>query len=121
MLTLGGACPASHPVRIPQLMYEVVWDTTQFNDRSEWPEDGRSQPFVLSTGDDTGLGQHGDYVFGWEGDSLQRAMDRAGCYGAQCGTLKTQAIDVARKCEIPPKVEEDYDGCKCFFVCDVLF
>lgn len=95
-------------------MYEVVWDTTQFNDRSEWPEDGRSQPFVLSTGDDTGLGQHGDYVFGWEGDSLQRAMDRAGCYGAQCGTLKTQAIDVARKCEIPPKVEEDYDGCKCF-------
>ncbi|TLS29928.1 hypothetical protein PpBr36_02231 [Pyricularia pennisetigena] len=109
-LTLGGACPATHPIRIPQLMYEVVWDTTQFNDRSEWPADGTLQPFVLSTGDDTGLGQHGDYVFGWEGDSLQRAMDRAGCYGAQCGSLKTQAIDVASKCEIPPKVKEDYDG-----------
>lgn len=45
-----GSCPASHPVRLPQLMYEVMWDTRQFNNQSMWPTDG-SQPFVYSMGD----------------------------------------------------------------------
>jgi hypothetical protein len=45
-----GKCPESHPVVIPQVMYEVMWDTRGFNDKALWPEDG-SQPFVLSTGD----------------------------------------------------------------------
>lgn len=63
-------------------------------------------------GDPTGLGQHGDYVFGWKDDSLQKAMDRAGCFGAECGTLKTQAIDSARTCTVPRRVHEDIDGCE---------
>lgn len=46
----GGPCPASHPVRVPQLMYEVIWDTSKFNDPELWPEDG-SQPFVWSMDD----------------------------------------------------------------------
>ncbi len=69
----NGNCPASHPVSIPQVMYEVIWDvswhyrapstrtgplanqpvllqTRQFNDKSLWPADG-GQPFVWSTGD----------------------------------------------------------------------
>lgn len=45
-----GTCPESHPVAIPQVMYEVMWDTRAFNDAGLWPEDG-SQPFVLSAGD----------------------------------------------------------------------
>jgi len=69
----GGPCPASHPVKVPQVMFEVMWDvsvfarsfctlhhrnpfadlsfqTAQFNDKSIWPEDD-SQPFMWSTGD----------------------------------------------------------------------
>lgn len=47
--SVGGKCPASHPIKIPQVMYEVNWDTAHFiND--PWPTDG-TQPFVLSTGD----------------------------------------------------------------------
>ena len=46
----GGPCPASHPVRVPQLMYETIWDTSKFNDKELWPEDG-SQPFVWSMDD----------------------------------------------------------------------
>lgn len=113
-LSLGGACPSTHPVRIPQLMYEVVWDTTPFNDPNEWPEDG-SQPFYLSTGDNTGFGQHADYVFGWKDDSLQRAMDTSGCFGAQCANLPTQAIDVAKSCKVGTLVNEDVDGCEFTF------
>ena len=108
-LSLGGSCPSSHPIRIPQLMYEVVWDTTKFN--SEWPTDG-TQPFYLSTGDNTGLGQHADYVFGWKGDALQRAMDTSGCMGARCANLQTQNINTAKACSVKKVVQEDEDGCK---------
>ncbi|KAI2610082.1 uncharacterized protein GGS25DRAFT_244854 [Hypoxylon fragiforme] len=108
-LSLGGSCPSTHPVRIPQLMYEVVWDTTKFNDKSQWPEDG-SQPFYLSTGDNTGYGQHADYVFGWKDDSLQKAMDTSGCMGARCATLQTQNINTARECSVKKVVSEDEDG-----------
>ncbi|KAF2447246.1 hypothetical protein P171DRAFT_483295 [Karstenula rhodostoma CBS 690.94] len=104
-----GDCPASHPVKIPQLMLEIVWDTTAFNNKADWPADG-SQPFYLSTGDNTGYGQHGDYVFGWKGDALQRAMDDNGCFSATCGKQVSQDISVAKQCKIPKTVREDVDG-----------
>ncbi|KAK3501446.1 hypothetical protein B0T13DRAFT_396102 [Neurospora crassa] len=104
----GGPCPASHPVRVPQLMYETIWDTSQFNDKEIWPEDG-SQPFVWSMGDHTGFGSHGDYIFGWKGDSLQRAMDSA-CY-VNCPTLKTQSVSAMNKCKYNEVlVDEPIDG-----------
>ena len=103
----GGPCPATHPVRIPQVFYEVVWDTRRFNDKALWPEDG-SQPFVWSYGDYTGYGTHGDYVFGWKGDALQRAMD-ANCDGA-CSTLNTQSIAAGNLCKQDKKVAENIDG-----------
>ncbi|KAK6948768.1 hypothetical protein Daesc_010539 [Daldinia eschscholtzii] len=108
----GGPCPASHPVKIPQLFYEIVWDTTPFNDKSEWPEDG-SQPFVWSYGDATGFGNHGDYMFGWKGNALQIAMD-TNCNGFKCPELQYQEIKEGNKCSVEPIVDEDIDGCKYF-------
>ncbi|KAL1838577.1 hypothetical protein VTJ49DRAFT_2504 [Mycothermus thermophilus] len=103
----GGPCPESHPVRVPQLMYETIWDTSMFNDKELWPEDG-SQPFVWSMDDSTGYGSHGDYMFGWKDDSLQRAMDSP-CY-VNCPTLKTQSIAEMNKCTLPSVVDEKIDG-----------
>lgn len=104
----GGPCPASHPVRIPQLMFETIWDTRQFNNPSDWPADG-SQPFVWSMDDTTGYGNHGDYVFGWKDDSLQRTMDSP-CY-VNCDTLTTQSMSAQNDCTIESAVDEDVDSC----------
>jgi hypothetical protein len=103
-------CPASHPVKIPQVHLEIVWDTTKFNNKEDWPADG-SQPLYLSNGDHTGFAQHGDYVFGWKGDALQRAMDN-GCFAATCtaASLKTQAFPAANRCTVKKSVNEDHDG-----------
>lgn len=91
-------------------MLGIVWDTTQFNNKAaDWPAaDGSQQPFVLSTGDPTGYGQHGDYVFGWKGDSLQKLMDdNKNCMGSACGGLKAQDAGKANACRVSGKVREE--------------
>jgi len=57
---VGGKCPESHPVKIPQVMLEVMWDTSGFNGPDDWPVDTNKQPLYLSTGDNSGFGQHGE-------------------------------------------------------------
>jgi hypothetical protein len=102
----AGACPSTHPVRMPQVAFETMWNTTQFNDKSLWPADG-SQPFVWSHDDSKGYGLHGDYLFGWKGDALQRAMDSTSLLS---NGLKTQSVAEANKCTIKPTVHENIDG-----------
>jgi len=104
----AGACPSTHPIRMPQVAYETMWNTTGFNDKSLWPADG-SQPFVWSFDDHKGLGTHGDYLFGWKGDALQRAMDQTSLTAT---SLKTQSVGEANKCAVKSTVQENIDGCK---------
>lgn len=107
----AGPCPASHPVRMPQVAYETLWDTTQFNNM--WPSNGEN-PFVLSYGDNKGYGTHADYVFGWKGDSLQKAMDNS-CMFQACENgkpLKSQGVAQMNACAVKSTVKEDIDSCK---------
>jgi hypothetical protein len=113
----GGPCPASHPVRTAQVMYEVVWDTKPFNNEP-WPEDGRS-PFVWSFGDATGFANHADYVFGWKGNALQRVLDADCHFMTNCSKESNstlQSVEEMNKCTLPVAVEEDIDGCEFVFL-----
>ncbi|KAG2012830.1 WSC domain-containing protein, variant 2 [Coprinopsis cinerea AmutBmut pab1-1] len=107
----GSSCPSSHPVRMPLLFLEIVWDTRPFNDRSLWPASG--QPFIFSMGDPTGYGQHADYMFGWEGDALQRAMDTCTNQNGiptDCRTLTVQGMNAMNQCKQHAKVPEEVEG-----------
>jgi hypothetical protein len=64
----------------------------------------------------SGFGQHADYVFGWQDDTLQRAMDSA-CYLRNCTQLTAQTPEKKNKCQVPVTVREDIDGCKCYPSC----
>jgi hypothetical protein len=43
----GGACPSTHPVRLPQILLETVWDTRAFNNKADWPVDGSQVSHIL--------------------------------------------------------------------------
>jgi len=108
----SGPCPESHPVRMPQVAYETMWNTTAFKDM--WPTDG-TQPFVWSYMDSKGYGTHADYLFGWKGDSLQRVMNDS-CMFHKCGSpgmqgiLKTQTVAEMNNCAVKETISEDTDG-----------
>lgn len=65
----NGDCPETHTQRLVTLFFETIWDTNaaQFQ--------GKSGSFVISNGDRTGFGYHGDFMTGWEPSFLQEAID----------------------------------------------
>ncbi|KAH6717339.1 hypothetical protein BKA61DRAFT_733469 [Leptodontidium sp. MPI-SDFR-AT-0119] len=103
----GDKCPTTHPVRIPQVMYEIMYDTSSFADKKYY-QNGK-QPLVYSFGDPTGYGAHGDYLFGWVDGSLQKAMDTLGteCFSETCPPLKLQLGKLAIACTKAQQAKED--------------
>ncbi|ORY70058.1 uncharacterized protein BCR38DRAFT_333251 [Pseudomassariella vexata] len=84
-------------VHVPHIFFEVYWETTQFD--TLWEPDGQTQPFVLSNGDATGFSSHGDFVSGWDKDTLQTIIDTC-----DAGTLGMDTCP-----QIPGGLSEDMD------------
>jgi hypothetical protein len=108
--TGGGGCPSTHPVKLPQIMYELMWNVSTFADKSLWPTDG-SRPFVYSM-NLGGSAAHGDYVFGWKDNSLQMAMDKNCNLNRDCPAagLHAQTPDQYNACTKKQQSPEEVDG-----------
>lgn len=89
----NGACPKNFPHRIPSILLETVWLTSEFDairDQAMDPD----QPYVFSTGDTTGYSLHADFQHGWDNDVLTKAMkqctnenfDPSGCSPLSIGS-----------------------------------
>ncbi|KAH9971395.1 hypothetical protein BGW80DRAFT_456878 [Lactifluus volemus] len=65
----NGKCPPTHPVHLVSIFYEVYFSVDPFNSLRDG---GR---FVLSNGDPTGYGLHGDFMNGWDRSVLERAVE----------------------------------------------
>jgi hypothetical protein len=63
----GGPCPETHPVRLPSLIFEVVYPTGLFK--------GKPGEFVFANGDSTGYGYHADFMSGWDPAFLKQALE----------------------------------------------
>ncbi|KAI1465060.1 uncharacterized protein F4812DRAFT_130015 [Daldinia caldariorum] len=96
-------CPAGW-IHIPHLFYEVYWDTPSFKDR--WTPDGKTQPFVLSNGDATGYSSHGDFISGWDQDTLKTIIDtcNVGTLGMEHCPNIPGGVNTDQDCTIEPAI-----------------
>lgn len=63
---------------------------------------------------DSGPAAHGDYVFGWEADTLQKAMDNNCNLNTACpkAGLTVQQPALYNACKKKQQAPENVDGCK---------
>ncbi|KAL7626013.1 hypothetical protein AAE478_002782 [Parahypoxylon ruwenzoriense] len=96
-------CPAGF-VHLPHIFYEVYWDTPSFKDR--WTRDGKTQPFVLSNGDATGYSSHGDFISGWDTDTLETIINtcNVGTIGMENCPSIPGGVNDNKSCSIKPAV-----------------
>lgn len=94
-LVMDGECPPGFETRLVSLLYETIWNTPAFKD-----EDGT---FIISNGDPTGFGYHGDFIQGWDPDLLQEAVDTC-----------TSETGVITECDVFD-IQSDEDQAQCKF------
>jgi hypothetical protein len=108
---LNGKCPDTHPVRLPTLFYETIYQTNLFA--------GNPGQFVFANGDPRGDGYHGDFFCAWEDGVLQSAIDSPPCLSPNdgnqgtCPVFDLQPVDDGPLCsmQVPEALQnEQIDG-----------
>jgi hypothetical protein len=104
----NGPCPATHPVHMISIFYEVIYSTAGF----DW-WNGTTQPFVFASGDPTGYGFHGDFLNGWDVDVLQKATDTCNNDSGlitDCPVFEFFSNAESQACVIAPSINEAVTG-----------
>lgn len=103
-LVIDGTCPEGFETSVPNLLYEVIWNTNAFKNRN-----GR---FVIANGDTQGYGYHADFISGWDEDFLQSAVNTCTNLSGRiedCPIFDLQDEAATKQCEmkIPALIEDD--------------
>ncbi|KAK8040818.1 hypothetical protein PG994_013825 [Apiospora phragmitis] len=96
-LVQDGNCPEGFETRLVTLFYEVIWATNAFK--------GKPGKFVVSNGDPTGFGFHGDFINGWKSDFLQDVIGNCTNPSGEvsdCHLLTLQSEQEQNQCKIKP-------------------
>ena len=94
-LVMDGVCPDEYPISLPGLFFETIFDTYAFVNRTG--------QFVLSNGDPTGFGYHGDFIQAWDRPFLQQAINVCTNLSGQvedCPLFDLQNDSTAAQCEM---------------------
>jgi hypothetical protein len=102
----NGACPASHPVRVPTILLEYTW-----HQEDVAPGQVVNGHLAWANGDTSGAGIHGDFVAGWDTAVLRKALNDPGCVNKgfsmpmeNCPSLAPyHDIGSAQRCNVPDK------------------
>ncbi|KAJ9110132.1 hypothetical protein QFC19_001803 [Naganishia cerealis] len=100
-----GACPASHPIRLPSILLEYTYHPESFPAITQGQN--LNGHLAWANGDTTGYGLHGDFIMGWDRDILTKALNDPGCvnlgYSITIQTCPTLApyfnIDAGKNCK----------------------
>jgi len=106
-LVMTGDCPSGFETRVPSLFYETIWDAQDFV--------GKDGEFVLSNGDPTGYGYHGDFINGWEEEFLQQAVNTCTNPSGElsdCPLFTLQSQPQMAQCQIKLPSELKNENCK---------
>ncbi len=78
--SVGGVCPSSHPVHVPQLTFAITYPIT-----------GTGHDLTLSSGSVHGL--HSDFFNAWDQEQLEREVESCLHRDAVCGLASNRAED----------------------------
>lgn len=94
-LLMEGQCPQGYSARLPSIYFETIWDTKLYK--------GIKGRFLLSNGDETGYGYHGDFQNGWDVNVLQQAIQSCTNISGRledCPIFDTQSSHISSKCKL---------------------
>jgi len=90
-----GYCPATHPVAIPEISFEIEYPVRSTDDTRRW----RLSSDNYDTSQPAGYSSHGDYMMGWKTDAMAAFVKYCDNTAKNCGST---LLGDGREMEVVP-------------------